>query len=97
MHLLFSYLHVEYRLPKVMRNMMPSTTTLLHFTAMANSQRPAHMGRNWTFNELNAYNIRITTVDTNTFFGISELPAPVVSPIILNQANAPAGLQLSRR
>ena len=58
-------------------------------------QRPAKMGRNWTFNELNAYNIRITTVDTNTFFGISELPAPVVSPVILNHATAPAGLELS--
>ena len=60
---------------------------------MAN--RPAKMGRNWTLNELNAYNIRITTVDTNAFFGISELPAPVVSPVLLNNANAPAGLELS--
>jgi hypothetical protein len=59
------------------------------------TNRPARQGRNWTLNELDMYNIRITSVDTNTFFGISELPAPVVSPVILNHADAPAGLELS--
>jgi hypothetical protein len=59
------------------------------------SNRTARQGRNWSSNELDAYNIRITTVDTNTFFGISELPTPAVSPVIFNHADAPSGLELS--
>lgn len=66
---------------------LPSTT-------MANPKRPAKPGRNWTFNELDAYNIRINTVDTQAFFGIPDLPAPVVDPVILNYVNAPLDEEL---
>jgi hypothetical protein len=38
--------------------------------------------KSWTFNELDAYNIRIKTVDTKAFFGISKLPEPAVDPVI---------------
>ena len=34
-----------------------------------------------------AYNIRINTVDTQTFFGISNLPPPAVDPIILQNTD----------
>src|ERR1700761_9028227 len=61
---------------------------------MANPQRPEKPGKNWTFNELDSYNIRINTVDTEAFFGIPNLPAPVVDPIILNHVKAPLDAQL---
>jgi hypothetical protein len=45
---------------------------------------------------LDAYNIRILTVDTEEFFGVSHLPPPTVDPIILNNVAAPVGSHLSR-
>ena len=42
---------------------------------------------NWTINELDKYKIRIRTVNTKSFFGISKLPAPTVDPIILQNAD----------
>ena len=53
--------------------------------------------KKWTVNELDAFNIRINTVDTKAFFGFSDLPAPAISPgsIILNHDNPPDGLELS--
>jgi hypothetical protein len=75
---------------------------------MPNPKRPARgkagkkctgkAGKNWTLDQLNAYNIRINTVDTRAFFGFSDLPAPVLfSPesIITSHVKPPAGLQLS--
>ncbi|KAF8266449.1 hypothetical protein EI94DRAFT_1733002 [Lactarius quietus] len=59
-------------------------------------KRSGKRGQHWTFNELDTYNIRINTVDTKAFFGIPELPAPVVDPIILNHVTAPVDLQLPR-
>jgi hypothetical protein len=47
--------------------------------------------KSWTFNELDAYNIRIKTVDTKAFFGISNLPAPAVDPVILQNVEVPSG------
>ncbi|KAN0135885.1 hypothetical protein V8E53_006337, partial [Lactarius tabidus] len=44
---------------------------------------------NWAFNELDAYKIRIKTVDTKAFFGISKLPEPTVDPVILQNAEDP--------
>ena len=53
--------------------------------------------KKWTVNELDAFNIRINTVDTKAFFGFSDLPAPAISPqsIILNHNSRPDGLELS--
>jgi hypothetical protein len=55
--------------------------------------------KKWTVNELDAFNIRISTVDTGAFFGFSEsdLPAPAIIPesIVLDHVNPPTGLQLS--
>ena len=44
---------------------------------------------NWTINELDTYKIRIKTADTQAFFGISNLPAPTVDPVILENVNVP--------
>jgi hypothetical protein len=45
--------------------------------------------KSWTFNELDAYNIRIKTVDTKAFFGLTALPHPSVDPVILQNAEDP--------
>ena len=37
--------------------------------------------------KLDAHNIRINTVDIQTFFGISPLPVPTVNPVILQHAD----------
>ena len=44
---------------------------------------------NWTISELDTYKIRIKTADTQAFFGISNLPAPTVDPVILQNVNLP--------
>ena len=59
---------------------------------MATPKRLAKPGNNWTFNELNAYNIQVNTVDTQTFFGICKLPAPAIDPIILENVDFPDNL-----
>jgi hypothetical protein len=63
-------------------------------TAMATPKRPAKPGVSWTFDELNAYNIRINTVDTKAFFGITNLPRPSVDPAILNNVDISPDLAL---
>jgi hypothetical protein len=42
-------------------------------------------------NELMAFNIRVSTVDIQTFFGIPNLPQTTVSPVILNNLEEPIG------
>lgn len=42
------------------------------------------------------HNFRINTVDTQAFFNIPDLLAPVVNPVILNHVAAPVGSQLPR-
>ena len=61
---------------------------------MATPKRPAKPGISWTFNELDAYNIHINTVDTQAFFGISNLPEPAVDPVILQNVDLPRDLTL---
>ena len=56
-------------------------------SAMATPKRPAKSSKSWTFKDLNAYNVRIKTVDTEAFFGNSDLPSPSVDPIILQSVN----------
>lgn len=47
---------------------------------MAHIPRVPKSGREWTANELAAYNIRVELQDAATFFGVPRLPAPVVTP-----------------
>jgi hypothetical protein len=56
------------------------------------ARRIAKPGSKWTSSDLDAYNIRIHTVDTQAFFSVPHLPAPMVDPIILNHVNRPVGL-----
>lgn len=42
-------------------------------------------------NELNAFNIKVKQVNAQTFFGNAILPRVTVSPVILNNLEAPAG------
>ncbi|KAH9034554.1 hypothetical protein EDB84DRAFT_1257865, partial [Lactarius hengduanensis] len=55
---------------------------------MTNLICSAKSGSNWTSGDLCAYNIQISTVDTQEFFGVPHLPAPTVNPINLNHINA---------
>jgi hypothetical protein len=55
--------------------------------AMATPKRPAKSGGSWTFNDLDAYNIRIKAVNTKAFFGTSDLPHPSVDPVILQNVD----------
>jgi hypothetical protein len=63
---------------------------------MADLIRSTKSANNWIVNDLDAYNIRISTVNTQEFFGVSDLPAPTVDPIILNNVEAPVGTHLPR-
>ncbi|KAK0221372.1 hypothetical protein IW262DRAFT_1373266 [Armillaria fumosa] len=58
---------------------------------MANIVRSAKSGSDWTVNELLAYNINVVDEDVATFFGLPNLPAPTVDPIILNNPDKPPG------
>lgn len=55
---------------------------------MANFIRSAKPWSEWTDNELEAYNIRISFQDTQTFFGETPLPAPSVDEEILTAPTA---------
>ena len=44
--------------------------------------------------KLDAHHIRINTVDIQTFFGISPLPAPTVDPVILQHADLDHAISL---
>ena len=61
---------------------------------MTTPKRPAKSGKSWTFKELDAYNVRIKTVNIQEFFGIShgQLPAPAVDPLILENFDLPDNL-----
>ncbi|KAJ3511791.1 hypothetical protein NLJ89_g3891 [Agrocybe chaxingu] len=50
---------------------------------MVNGIRSAKSGTKWTDNDLDAYNIKITFQDAQTFFGETPLPAPSVDSDVL--------------
>jgi hypothetical protein len=56
--------------------------------------RIAKSGSKWTPSDLDAYDVQINTIDTQAFFGVPHLPAPMVDTVILNHVNAPVGLSL---
>ncbi|KIJ13974.1 hypothetical protein PAXINDRAFT_100449 [Paxillus involutus ATCC 200175] len=56
---------------------------------MAQLIRSAKSGSDWSGNELFAFNIVIQDVDAATFFGVPQLPATTVSPVILNNLARP--------
>jgi len=58
---------------------------------MANIVLSAKSGSDWTENELTAFNIRVDTVNAATFFNTAQLPAPLVSPVILTNEKRPQG------
>lgn len=60
---------------------------------MANFDRKAKHPELWTRNDLQAFNINITTEhDMQASFRVSELPVPQnLSSVILNNVEAPAG------
>ena len=60
-------------------------------TIMANIVLSAKNGSDWTDNELTAFNIQVDTVDAATFFNTAQLPAPLVSPVILTNERRPQG------
>ena len=55
---------------------------------MANLNRSAKSGSDWTSNDLKAYNITIDAQDAATFFGQPDLPAPAVNPQLLTTLSA---------
>ncbi|KJA20071.1 hypothetical protein HYPSUDRAFT_68851 [Hypholoma sublateritium FD-334 SS-4] len=59
---------------------------------MANLTRSAKSGSAWTPNDLRAFNIQVIREDTESFFGMANLPKPKnISPVIWNNVAAPAG------
>ena len=56
---------------------------------MAQIVRSAKSGNKWTENELIGFNITVNTVDVQTFFNVAQLPPTNVSPVILNNVDAP--------
>ena len=59
---------------------------------MANIIRSAKSGSDWGTNELVGFNIEIVDVKLSSFFGMDQLPQPMVSQAILDNAEEPAGL-----
>ena len=55
---------------------------------MANIIPSAKSGSDWTNNELDAYNIKITFQDAQTFFGEAVLPPPAVDQEVLTALTA---------
>lgn len=66
-------------------------THLSSKSAMANLIRSAESGSHWGINELIAFNIGVSYLNIQTFFGIPNLPQTTVSPVILNNLEEPAG------
>ncbi|KAI9462293.1 hypothetical protein BJY52DRAFT_1185050 [Lactarius psammicola] len=58
---------------------------------MADLVRSAKPGRRWGMNELIAFDIEVIDVNAQTFFGSAILPRPMVSSVILNNLEEPAG------
>jgi len=50
---------------------------------MANIIRSAKSGSDWTQNELDSYNIRISFQNATTFFNTPPLPGPTVNQEVL--------------
>jgi hypothetical protein len=61
---------------------------------MVSPKRLAKPGKSWSFDDLDAYNIRINTVDSEAFFGISDLPHPSIDPVILQDVDISPDLAL---
>ncbi|KAJ7079721.1 hypothetical protein B0H15DRAFT_804287 [Mycena belliarum] len=55
---------------------------------MANIIRSAKSGSDWTHNETDAYNIHLSFQDATTFFGVAQLPAPMIDNEILTVQDA---------
>ncbi|KAF8334595.1 uncharacterized protein EI90DRAFT_2848993, partial [Cantharellus anzutake] len=55
---------------------------------MANIVRSAKSGSDWTRIELDSYHITIHQVDHLLFFGLQELPQPVIDQELLNILDA---------
>ncbi|KAJ7681927.1 hypothetical protein DFH06DRAFT_972029 [Mycena polygramma] len=55
---------------------------------MAEIDRSAKSGKQWTHNEIDAYNIHLSSQDATTFFGMAQLPTPTVDPEILTVQDA---------
>lgn len=56
---------------------------------MANLVRSAKSGRNWSDNELFAFNIRVIDAEVAAFFNTPELPPSTVSAMILANVDKP--------
>ncbi|KAJ6534456.1 hypothetical protein DFH09DRAFT_1043492 [Mycena vulgaris] len=50
---------------------------------MSHLIRSAKSGSDWTHNETDAYNIHLSFEDATTFFGVAQLPAPIIDNEIL--------------
>ncbi|KAF8881159.1 hypothetical protein CPB84DRAFT_1735260 [Gymnopilus junonius] len=59
---------------------------------VANIILSAKSGRDWTVNELRAFNIQLKTIDAATFFGQALLPVPQVSHVVLSNEKRPTGV-----
>ncbi|KAF9513464.1 hypothetical protein BS47DRAFT_1372544 [Hydnum rufescens UP504] len=57
---------------------------------MANLIRSAKSGSDWTLNELDSYHISLNQIDPLTFFGVPDLPQPLVDQELLSNINAGA-------
>ncbi|KZP11508.1 hypothetical protein FIBSPDRAFT_962263 [Athelia psychrophila] len=55
---------------------------------MADIILSAKSGSDWTHNETDAYNIHLSFRDASTFFGVAQLPAPLIDDEILTVENA---------
>jgi hypothetical protein len=57
---------------------------------MAKIIRSAKSGGDWTHNETDSYNIHLSFQDATTFFGVAQLPAPMIDNEILSVEDANA-------
>ncbi|KAJ6465488.1 hypothetical protein C8R47DRAFT_1235714, partial [Mycena vitilis] len=59
---------------------------------MADIHRSAKSGKQWTQNEIDAYNIHLSSQDATAFFGTTQLPATTVDSEILTVQDADAAV-----
>ncbi|EGO00345.1 hypothetical protein SERLA73DRAFT_180896 [Serpula lacrymans var. lacrymans S7.3] len=57
---------------------------------MANLIRSAKSGNDWTLNGMYSYHISLNQLDALPFYGLQELPQPLVDPELLTNADAGA-------
>ncbi|KAF9519453.1 hypothetical protein BS47DRAFT_1288244 [Hydnum rufescens UP504] len=57
---------------------------------MANLIRSAKSGNDWTLNDLDSYHISLNQIDPLMFFGMPDLPQPLVDQELLSNINAGA-------